>query len=566
MILLRLIGVLIDVVLLPLRLLARRRVVRSGAWLHVTIDGRVVDFVGKPRFWQVRAQRSFSLHSLSELVSTLQGDARVRGLLVTIRSMQGGMGTATSLRAILSRARAAGKEVVVYLPMGGDTKETYVATAASKIFIGPTAQMAPLGFRSATRYLKSALDRVGVEPQVFACGDFKSAGETLVRDSMSAPQRAQLERMLDGFHEALVEGIRQGRGLDVEAATRIIDEAPYFGEAAVRAGLVDGVAYEDEVPKLLGLSSVRELSDAGLYLYRVKRPLFRRLLPKPCVAVIAVHGTITHTSGAFAGGLSTDARVTRLVRLARASRRVRGVILHIDSPGGSALASDLMHHEIVQLGREKPVVACMANVAASGGYYVAAPAARIIAQPTTITGSIGVVAARLSLDPLLARLGVRTEILERGNGAALLSPMGPLDESGRAALMRELEATYQAFLGVVAAGRAMSIADVERLARGRVYTGKDALDVGLIDALGGFDVALEELDKLLPASDRGRVDVLLLQPPRRSLPIVDPPKESKPSALALLGSLLSASSPDRVLFELAANGEHLLTLAPIIET
>ncbi|MDF2695431.1 MAG: Protease, partial [Labilithrix sp.] len=267
------------------------------------------------------------------------------------------------------------------------------------------------------------------------------------------------------------------------------------------------------------------------------------------------------------GALSTDERLARTVRAVRRDRRVKGVILHIDSPGGSALASDLMHHEIEQLGREKPVVACMANVAASGGYYVAAPAACIVAGATTVTGSIGVVAARLSLDPLLAQLGITTEVVEKGRHASLLSPTGPLDEEAKRTIERELDATYKAFIGVVANGRKLPESDVERLARGRVYTGKDALDAKLVDMLGGFDIALEELKRRLDRKVRDRVEVRMAKTPRHPLPPMEPPEQgqaARKAASALLAAILPPR--ERIAIELAASGERVLTLAPITET
>jgi protease-4 len=246
---------------------------------------------------------------------------------------------------------------------------------------------------------------------------------------------------------------------------------------------------------------------------------------------------------------------------------VHGVILHIDSPGGSALASDLMHHEIEQLAREKPVVACMANVAASGGYYVAAPASCIVAQPTTVTGSIGVVAARLSLEPVLSRLGITTEVVQKGRHAALLSAMGSIDAEARATIERELEATYRAFIGVVAAGREMANDEVERLARGRVYTGKDALDVKLVDRLGGFDIALEEVRRLLDRRVAERAVVRVAKPPRNPLPVPAPAKKDdgrRKVAQAILAAVLPAR--ERMVMELAASGERVLAISPITET
>jgi protease-4 len=189
--------------------------------------------------------------------------------------------------------------------------------------------------------------------------------------------------------------------------------------------------------------------------------------------------------------MAIDERVISAIRIARASSRVRGVILHVDSPGGGALASDRLHHELVQLAAEKPLVACMGNVAASGGYYVAAPAHVIVAQPTTITGSIGVVAARFAVDPLLARLGIATEVVKRGARADLMQPTRQLTPDEREVLEREIEVVYRAFVGVVAEGRKKTFEEIDAIAQGRVWSGADAYQRGLVDELGGFDRALE---------------------------------------------------------------------------
>ena len=560
MIVLRLVGFVLDVILLPFRFVLRSRsasrALPAKTWLALTIDGPVVD-VAPRRRWLASLRRrpsGLSLEWLSSLVTEIAKRPDVKGLVVTLKSMTAGMASATSLRALLLRARAAGKQVVIVLPRGGDTKDVYVATSADRILLGPTTQLAPLGFHNASRYFKRALDQAGVEPQVFACGEFKSAGETFVRDSMSPAQRAQVERLVDSFHEVLVDAIAEGRKITKVEATALIDTAPHFGQAAVDVGLADGLAYDDEVPSKIDAKR-EDLVDAASWLARVKRPLVRPVRRPSVLEIIPIHGPIAHTGGPF-GDLSTDERVTRMVRAARADRRVKGVLLHIDSPGGGVLATDLMHHEIVQLAREKPVVACMANVAASGGYYVAAPAKMIVAEPTTVTGSIGVVAMRVSLEPLLAKLGITTEIIERGARATLISPMGPLDEAARAVIDRELESTYRVFVDVVARGRSMQAKDIERLARGRVYTGKDARDVGLVDVLGGFDVAVDELRKLV---GNAAIGVRLATTPRSPKPLAD-----LPAATTLLRALLPPR--ERAILEMLAGGDSVLALSPISET
>ena len=539
MIFVRFIGLLLDIVFLPLRALLRlRSTVPKGAWVTLELDGSVVDIAPSLPFFQRIASRSrkvISIYGVSRVVDLMVADARVSGIIVTLKSIGTGLAGANSLRAELERLRAAKKEVIVLLPMGGASKEMLLASVATKLVVGPSAQLAPLGFISSTRYLKKALEKAGIEPEVFACGDFKSAGEQLVREDMSAGQRFQLEQMLNRFDEALVSSLASGRGVATEKARSWIDEGPFFGKKAVDAGLADEVAYEDAI------FAEKKTISAASYFALSERRLLRRVLRRPVIGVIPVHGTIAHAGGMFQA-LATDERVIRMVRAARMNRRVKGVVLHVDSPGGSALASDRMHHEIEQLAKEKPLVVCMANVAASGGYYVAAPAKKIIAESLSITGSIGVVGMRFTVDPLMARLGINTESVRRGDRAGLLTNAVPLSDDERAALRGELDATYDRFIGIVANGRQMDPAVVEPLARGRVYTGKDALAVGLVDELGGFRAALKALAL-------GELEPELIRTPKAHLPPLDP-------AGALVGLL---PAREKALVTLLASGERVLT-------
>ena len=494
----RLFRALFHLIALPFHLLRNARGVPKGAFVAIEIDGAVADIVRAPRLWEMwRPENVTSLHALRALVDEVAKDERVRGLLVTLKSFRGGMASATSLRAILMRARDAGREVVVHLPVGAMTKEMYVASAASRIYVGPQALVAPLGFATATRYVKGAVAKAGLEPEVFARGTYKSAGEQLVRDSMSEPQKEQLGALLDVFYKHVIAALAHGRGLTEDAARAIVDGAPYRAEEAVRAGIADGTAYEDEIPALLGSAeSPAYIVSSSHYLKVVRGPRFAPLRRPPVIGVITVHGAITG-QGPMTQSLATDERVIAAVRKARRDPRVRGVVLHVDSPGGSALASDRMHHELEQLAAEKPLVACMANVAASGGYYVAAPAHAIVAQPTTITGSIGVVAARIVIEPLLARIGIHTEIVKRGARADMLEPTRHLSDDERTAFDRELEGMYQAFLTIVSRGRKRPIGEIHNVAQGRVWSGVDAAAIGLVDALGGFEDALDRVRALV---------------------------------------------------------------------
>ncbi len=554
----RLVAILAKLLVYPLLLLRRARAAPAGGFLELTIDGRVVDIVPPRRLLSFRARRSFSVQALSELVDELVTDPKVRGLLVRVTGLQLGMAVGESLRGALARVRAAGRELVVHFPLGADTKETFVGVAASRLVLGPQATLSPLGFAVGAPYLKGALDRAGIAPEVLAQGRYKSAGEQLVREGMSEAQREQLEAVVDRSYRTLVEAISEGRKVGPERARAMIDGAPYLGREAVEAGLADAVAYEDELPAMLGnAQSPVRLVGAARYLRARRAARLPRLRPLPVIGVVRVHGAIAHGSARFGAGVATDESVIAAVRVARSSRRVRGVVLHVDSPGGSALASDRIHHEIVQLAAEKPVVACLANVAASGGYYVAVAAHAIVARPTTVTGSIGVVSARVALDRLLQRLGIVAEVVKRGAHADLLNVARPLSAEERTTLERELRGVYRAFLGVVSEGRKRPIEEIGRVAEGRVWTGADAHERGLVDELGGFEAAIARVraqlgkgaEALPPAVVRAPLRAVppLEPPPKRAAEWIDAFRVLAPRAWVELELVLLAHDRERVL-------------------
>jgi protease-4 len=484
----RLLALVVGLLFHPIRLFRWSRAALPSGWIALELEGTIEDIPAPQRLWERRKRKPVSLHSLGELARLMAEDPRVRGLVVTIRDVRFGMATATSLRKIFARIREAERGVVVYLPYGGDTKECYLAFAGSDVVVGPQATLSPLGFAVTAQYVSQALAKLGVVPEVFARGRYKSAGESLVLDSMSEPQREQLGALVESNYRALVAAIAAGRGTDEKKAAELIDGAPYLGTEAVRVGLADAVAYDDGLLERV-VPGCKALVPAARYLRR-RRMRLPSLRSPGVIGVVRIHGAIVQ-SGRAPWMSASDERVMTAIRIARESKRVLGVVLHIDSPGGSALASDRMHHELVRLAKEKPLIACMSNVAASGGYYVAAAAHAIVAQPTTITGSIGVVAARLAIDPLLAKLGVKSEIVKRGARADFMQSTRQLTTDEREVMEVELDAVYRAFVAVVAEGRKKTTEEVDALAQGRVWSGADAHARGLIDELGGFDRALD---------------------------------------------------------------------------
>jgi protease-4 len=523
---------------MPVRAMRARRAIRGACFVHLVVDGPVVSVSEPVPWWRRRATRATSLETLAELVTLVARDPKVKGLVAEVRSLRAGAATATSLRAILARLKEADKPLVVFLPMGAGTREMLVASAASRVVVGPESSILPLGVAVEAHYFRRALDRIGVLPEIFARGEFKTAGESLARDSMSEEQRQQLGAILDVLEDELLSGLSSGRRLSREEVRSIVDSGPYRASDAVARGLVDAKGYDDELPKLVSPDSTEppSLVPAATYLSLRRRPS----RPKR-IGVVHVRGPIVSRSPIGMGRVAVDERVMAALRRARESRGVAGVVVLIDSPGGSVLASDRIHHELVRLAEKKPVVACMANVAASGGYYIAAGANTIVAQTTTITGSIGVVAAHLVLSPLFEKLGIVTELVKRGARADMLSASRPLDPGEREAMTLEIDGFYRDFVDVVARGRKRLPGEIEPLARGRVYSGLEAHKLGLVDRLGGLDEAVDWL-----RSELGQVEApgsAVIKPPR-AMP--KPPELPAPFVAAI------EAAGGGALFDLAA--------------
>jgi protease IV len=496
----------------PLRAWRRLRAAPKGAWVEIEIDGGLTEVPRRVPFWAQRS-RSLALESLRRVVRLAAGDARVAGLLFTIKHLRAGSASATSLREVLLAARQTGKRVAVYLPNGGGTRETFVASAAERVILGPETHLSPLGYAIEAHYFRELLDKAGIEPDVFARGRYKTAGEPLMARSMSEAQREQLDALLDVAWDTLLDALASGRGVDRETAERWVHAGPWPARAALESKLADAIAYPSEVAKLLdpGRKEGAPIVRAGRYVRRRKLSFVR--LGSDRLGVIEVLGPIVPGETPSLVPLALESAVVEAAKRAGEDPSVRGVVVHVDSRGGSALASDRMLFAIRQLAEKKPVVAYMGDAAASGGYMVAVGAQAIIAQPTTVTGSIGVVAARFVLEPLLARAGIGTELLKRGARADLMTSARRLTPDEREVIERQIDDVYRSFVSAVARGRNLSEAEVEPLAGGRVWSGRDAARHGLVDRLGGFDVALEELrSRLGPGAER--LEAVIVAPPR----------------------------------------------------
>ena len=541
----------------PLLLLARYLARPKMPWLHLKVAPTIlevepVERTFDPRRFLPRPPRS-SLQQIRKLADRVSQATHVKGLVVEVPPLSSGWATVTGLRNALLQVRASGKEVVVWLPQGGGNRELWLSTAATRVLISPVASLGPLGLSAGGVYAKELLSKIGIEFEVEARHEFKTAAETVTRASMSDRQREQVTALMDAIEAELLAGLESRPGIEDPAA--VLGQVIITGQACVDSGVADQLCYEEDIAPLVTGETGKKarLGGAGSFLGWHEARFFKPLRRQPYIAVIPIHGTITQApkQGPMARrGPSADLdSITGSIRKAAKDPRAVGVILHVDSPGGSALASDLIHQEVVALQRKKPVVSVFGEVAASGGYYVAAPSASIVAQPLTITGSIGVIMAKATAAELMAKVGVVIDRVVKHESADLLSPARKLTEAERALLAREADGFYKRFVEVVAKGRKRDFDVVEPLARGRVWSGTDALKQGLVDAFGGLDTAVELLRKKLGSA--------ALEPRTIRAPHTPPTAAPAPAAgavawvdgmLGMSGMLDLCLSDERVLY------------------
>jgi protease-4 len=416
--------------------------------------------------------------ALVQRLDALAHDDRLDTLLVEIRDLGNlGLGRVEELRGRLAALRARGRKVVAFLPGAGD-REYLLATAADRIVAAPQAVLDINGFASRKYFLRGLLDRLGVTPEFVWAGAYKSAPEMFTRTEASGPSREETGSMLDDTFARYVGTVAEARRMSPEALRALLDRGVLLSEEAVKVGLVDAVASRDALD-----AEVRTV--AGRTLPKVA------LGPTPAppvrwsadarVGVVLLSGTID-------AGLAT--KVSKALAEARDDRDVKAVVLRIESPGGDVTASERLWLAVRGVAKSKPVIASMGDVAASGGYYVASAASRIVASPSTLTGSIGVFAGKADLSPLLTRWGVSTEVQTRGDKADLYSLARPWTEAERATVDTLVHDFYETFLQRVASGRNISVSQVRPIAEGRVWTGSQAKDRGLVDALGGWNEAV----------------------------------------------------------------------------
>ena len=494
--------------------------IADNSVLTLHVAGSLPDYVPDDPMRRFFGGDVQSLTSLIEQIKKAKVDKRIKMILLEIDMSGAGWGKSEEIRDAIADFRSSGKQVYAYMEFGMN-KEYYIATACDKIYLAPPGELFINGLAADVMFFRGSLDKLGVYPDMYQIGKYKSAGDTFTRKEMSEAHREFMNSLLDDLFNRYVDSIAKGRGKTSDEVRAIIDDAPYGATKAKEVGLVDGVAYRDELEKelktKLGYKETEPLRLVKSYDYQQVPPDSLGLNEGEKIAVIYASGDIgsgqSENSPSGSTSIGSDT-LSKAINNAREDKTIKAIVIRVDSPGGSGLASDIIWHAVVAAKAKKPVVISMSDVAASGGYYIACGANKIIAEPSTITGSIGVVAGKPVMRGFYDWIGVSNEYILRGKNAGMFRETEKFSPDERAKFEDWIKTTYyNDFVPKVAQGRSKDAAYIDSVGQGRVWTGSQGLEKGLVDEFGGLDRAVEVAKELAKIpKDKGVHRVILPYP------------------------------------------------------
>jgi protease-4 len=494
--------------------------IADNSLLTLRVSGSLPDYSPDDPFKKYFGGPDQSLTGLIMQFKKAKVDKRIKAILLDVDVSGVGWGKAEELRDAIADFRSSGKPVYAYLEFGLN-KEYYIASACDKIYVPPPGELFINGLAADVMFFRGSLDKLGIYPDIYQIGKYKSAGDMFTQKQMTEAHREYINSMLDDLYGRYVDGIAQSRHKSPDEVRKLIDEAPYNAAKAKEVGLVDECLYRDEVEKqiktTLGYKESDTFTPVRAADYRDVSPESLGLNEGERIAVIYATGDIG--SGSSANTPSGEQSIgsdtlAKALNDAAADKTIKAIVLRIDSPGGSGLASDIIWHAVEAANAKKPVVVSMSDVAASGGYYIACAASKIIAQPSTITGSIGVVAGKPVMRGFYDWLGISNEYVLRGKTAGLFRETEKFSDEERTKFEGWIKQTYYGdFVPKVAKGRKKDAQSIDAVGQGRVWTGFQAKDRGLVDDFGGLDKAIDVAKELakIPA-DKGVERVILPYP------------------------------------------------------
>jgi protease-4 len=519
-------------------------VLRPGGQLEETLPDDVVG--------QLIGRNDTTVRGFIESLRLAKRDPRITGVLLMPSSLESPFwAKVQELRDAILDFRKSGKIVVAFLEYGGD-REYYLASAADRVFLLPTSALDLTGVASYEVFLRGTLDKLGAYPDFLQIGAYKTAVNQLTEKGFTPAHREMTEALNGDMYAQLVRGIASARKMTEGEVRQLLDQGPFGPEDAVRAGLVDALAYEDQlddrVPQLRQGGEMRRVEGTE---YQRVTPRSLGVRPQSKIAVVYASGVIASGKSGYDPGngavVGSDTFVEQLRRL-RDDDTIRAIVLRIDSPGGSSVASDVMWRELVITRDQKPsrpLVTSMSDLAASGGYYIAVPGQVIVAQPGTLTGSIGIFAGKMVVDGSMGKLGITTETVKSGKNADIYSPFSRFSPEQRAKVGDYVQGFYKGFITKVAEGRHTTPERIDAVGQGRVWTGAQAKDRGLVDALGGLDTAISIAKERahIPADEEVE---LVVYSPRRSFYEALTALGRSSSALGAWGVLMNAAQRQAV--------------------
>ncbi|MGH9968153.1 MAG: signal peptide peptidase SppA [Pyrinomonadaceae bacterium] len=494
--------------------------IRDNSVLALRVAGPLPDYVPEDPLRRFFGGTDQSLTNLLLQFRKAKADKRIKAIILDVDMSGAGWAKAEEIRDAITDFRSSGKQVYAYMEYGMN-KEYYIASASDRIFVAPPGELFINGLAADVMFFRGSLDKLGIYPDMYQIGKYKSAGDTFTRKEMSDAHREFINSLLDDLFNRYVDSIAKARGKSPEDVRAIIDNSPYSAAKAKEAGLIDGVGYRDELEKevktklgykegddmrLVRASEYREVPAESLGLDKGER-----------IAVIYATGDIgsgkSENSPTGNQSIGSDT-LAKALNDARDDKTIKAIVLRVDSPGGSALASDVIWHAVEAAKQKKPVVVSMSDVAASGGYYISAGASKIVAEPSTITGSIGVVAGKPVIKGFYDWIGISNEYVLRGKNAGMFRETEKFTPDERAKFEEWIKTTYYSdFVPKVAQGRNKPAEYIDSVGQGRVWTGAQGKEKALVDEFGGLEKAIEVAKQLanIPA-DKGVQRVILPYP------------------------------------------------------
>ena len=496
--------------------------IAEASILRLDLSGTLADSSTTDPLSTLLSEPSPTLRATIEAIDRAALDSRIAGLIVDLSHTRPTLAAAQELRSAVARFRAAGKYTAVFADSFSEreraTQAYLLATAFERIWMQPSGALDITGLRAETPFFADLLKTVGVQAEFSQRHEFKGAADGFRLNRMDPAMRSSLTSLLDDLHRQIVDGVSESRKIAKDEVANAISQAPLFADEALARRLIDRIGYRDQL-----LTNARQTLGGGNPVLDFARYAAETTPEAPVedarlIAVIALRGAIVRGKMPDGGSLSGDQTygdtAAAAIDAAARDRRVAAILLRIDSPGGSYVASDTVWRA-VKMARTsgKPVVASLGGVAASGGYFIAMAADKIIAEPATVTGSIGVVGGKFVVGNLLDKLGIHVEPVDSAPNAGFYSALTPFTTEQKARFEESLDRIYADFTNRVATERKLTAAKLDGVARGRIWTGAQAIELGLVDGLGGIDTAVVTARKLADLSDLDQAAVVAYPPP-----------------------------------------------------